>query len=120
MIFKQLDFPFHFTPTKFSPGVVDLSHIAQRLLAIVGALIGLVAMIQAALSKIARERLVPIALRVLRPSIESRARKTVQRDDARLTVPCLLIRIDPADAVHLLLLDVHSLQESAERIPAEC
>ena len=101
------------------PGVIDLSHIAQGLLAVIGALIRFVSVIETAFTQVARERLVPIALRVLRPRVESGPRQSVKGDDSRLSVLRLLLRIDPTYAVDCPLPVVHSLQQRAHGIEAE-
>ena len=66
-----------FRATKLSHAI-NITYIPRSLLPIVRALVGLVAVIQAAFSQIARERLVGVSLGILGPGIESCPREPVE------------------------------------------
>lgn len=103
--------------TKLPPSIVDLTHITQSLLPIVRALVGLVAVIQAAFSQIARKRLVGVSLGILGPSIESCPREPVEGHCTGFAgLRMELIGVYPANPVNSFLFVVHALNQRPDRI----
>ena len=105
----------HFLCQELSPGLKDIAHFSSGLVAVIGTLVRLISVVEAALPDILWKEGMSKSFPVLGPGIEACSGAAMQRHNAGcLRCSVDLFRINPADTVNFALAVVHSFQEARE------